>query len=172
MLVRGDGDVENTNNSYSGISDIRLKENIEPAGGYIVKLLKLQLKKFNFIGRDQPNLGLIAQEVEPIFPGLVKTGGGFEGDYDKDGNEIHDRKSIKYSVLNLMMLDAIQTLKKENDSKTQLISQQKESIDKQEKQIKRLENLSRTLIKHTQDLEIELKLKKRKKGFWANLFGR
>ena len=172
MLVRGDGDVEKRNNSYSGISDIRLKENIEPAGGYIVKLLKLQLKKFNFIGRDQPNLGLIAQEVEPIFPGLVKTGGGFEGDYDKDGNEIHDRKSIKYSVLNLMMLDAIQTLKKENDSKTQLISQQKESIDKQEKQIKRLENLSRTLIKHTQDLEIELKLKKRKKGFWANLFGR
>jgi hypothetical protein len=127
-LIRGDGDVENTNNSYGGISDIRLKENVEPARNYLDDLMKLELKTFNFIGKNTKNLGLIAQDVEKIFPKIVKTAEGFDGYYDKDGNKITDHKTIIYSVIPLMNLSAIQELKKENDDLKQTISLLRQEI--------------------------------------------
>ena len=66
-----DGDVDNTNNSYSGFSDIRLKENIVDPRDYYDDLRRLEVKNFNFCK-------------------AVKT----EYDYDEDGEIIKDTKRV------------------------------------------------------------------------------
>ena len=77
--VMGDGDVENANNSYGSTSDLKLKQDITDARSYWDDLKSLQFKKFRYKkdveeDADAPyRFGLIAQEVEPIFPGIVKT---------------------------------------------------------------------------------------------------
>ena len=63
----------NTNNSYGAISDIVLKENIEPIRDYEEDFMKIQFKKYNL--KQNPNekqIGVIAQDIEKIFPSLVK----------------------------------------------------------------------------------------------------
>ena len=97
--VAANGNVTNTNNSYGSLSDARLKENIVDATPKLDSLNKLRVVNFNLKqGLDkQKQIGLIAQEVEQVFPGLVETDG--EG-----------TKSVKYSVLVPMLLKAVQEL--------------------------------------------------------------
>tara|TARA_R110002020_G_scaffold433105_1_gene643181 strand:- start:2391 stop:3482 length:1092 start_codon:yes stop_codon:yes gene_type:complete len=109
--VEVNGDVENTNNSYGALSDERLKTNITDAKDYISDLRNLRVVNYQFdkvakegtiVAADSTGpklLGLVAQEVEPHLPGLVKT--------DEDGI-----KSLKYSVLTPMLLKAIQEIDK------------------------------------------------------------
>ena len=103
FVVYGDGDVVNTNNSYGGISDKRIKKNIRPSRGYLEDLNKLEVKKYDLKRgfakeRETGGLGLVAQDVERIFPSLVKT------------DESSGLKSIKYSVLTPMLITAVQEL--------------------------------------------------------------
>jgi predicted nucleic acid-binding Zn-ribbon protein len=95
------GNLRNYNNSYGQISDINLKENITAATPKLEEVKQLQVKNFNFIGDNLKQIGLIAQEVEQIFPGLV------ENTEAPDGDEI---KSVKYSVLVPILIKAIQEL--------------------------------------------------------------
>lgn len=94
------GDVRNAGNSYGGLSDIRMKENIIPAREYLDDVCKLNLKKYNlkFDPAKKTHLGLIAQDVEQVFPGLVDTEPetGF--------------KSLTYSILTPMLVSCVQTL--------------------------------------------------------------
>jgi len=121
-----DGDVDNTNNSYGGLSDIRLKENIVDARDYYDDLRQLEVKNFNFckavkteydydedgeiikdtkrvslVDTDPKSrkklLGLVAQPTEQAMPGLVKT--------DEEGY-----KHIRYSVLVPMLLQMCQKM--------------------------------------------------------------
>lgn len=95
--VASNGNVTNTNNSYGSLSDARLKENITDATPKLENLNKLRVVNFNLKAdpEKQKQIGLIAQEVEEVFPGLVET--------DGEGN-----KSVKYSVLVPMLLKALQ----------------------------------------------------------------
>ena len=64
---RGDGDVENSNNSYGAISDEKLKENVAEASSQWDDLKAVQVRKYSFKSDnlDSPNqLGVIAQELE------------------------------------------------------------------------------------------------------------
>lgn len=69
------GNIVNTNNSYGAISDAKLKEGVKAAGSQWadVKALAAALSKYTLI--DDPSkkvmLGLVAQDVLPISPGLV-----------------------------------------------------------------------------------------------------
>ena len=91
----------NGTTSYS--SDIRLKKNVQTARGYLEDLNKLRVVKYQWKGEDpdcqQVELGLIAQEVEEVFPNLIQ-----EHEIEGVGNIKH----IKQSVLPFMMLKAIQ----------------------------------------------------------------
>lgn len=76
MRIRGDGNLYNINNIYGALSDVKLKKNIKPARSQSddVKRLGKSLKRYQM--KDAPagapeHLGLIAQEVELISPGLV-----------------------------------------------------------------------------------------------------
>jgi hypothetical protein len=104
--VWSNGNVQNTNNSYTGISDIKLKENIVDAGSQWDDLKALQVRKYNFKeGQTHTQIGLIAQEAELVSPGLV-----FETpDRDEDGNETGEvTKGINYSVLYMKAVKALQ----------------------------------------------------------------
>ncbi|NDA63561.1 MAG: tail fiber domain-containing protein [Chitinophagia bacterium] len=119
--IAGNGNMTNRNNSYGSTSDIRIKENIINSRGYLDDLNKLRVVKYSFKSEQsstQTQLGLIAQEVEEIFPSLVET--LQEKQTDDNGEEFYV-KSIKTSVINMMMLKAIQELTAKNDELLQRI---------------------------------------------------
>ena len=104
--VGSNGDVTNTNNSYGAISDIKLKENIVDANSQWDDLKALQVRNYNFKeGQTHTQIGLVAQEVELVSPGLV----GESIDRDEDGNDLGTvTKSVNYSVLYMKAIKALQ----------------------------------------------------------------
>jgi hypothetical protein len=95
------------NGTMSWSSDERLKKNIETTrNGYIDDLCKLRVVKYNWHNQEEgtpKELGLIAQEVEQVFPNLIQ-----EVKEDIELNGIKNTKVIKGSVLPFMLLKAIQ----------------------------------------------------------------
>lgn len=106
--VLANGNVQNTNNSYGAISDIKLKENITDATPKLDSLNRLRVVNYNLIGSELKQIGLIAQEVEQVFPALVES----TPDVDPDTKEPTGTvtKAVKYSVLVPMLLKAVQEL--------------------------------------------------------------
>jgi len=93
------------NGSSTFSSDERLKKNIETTrDGYLEDLAKLRVVKYNWHCDDDSTdkeLGLIAQEVQKIFPKLVVED-------DVELNEIKKPLALKVSVLPMMLLKALQ----------------------------------------------------------------
>ena len=104
--VWSNGNVQNTNNSYTAISDLKLKENIVDAGSQWSDIKALQVRNYNLKeGQTHRQIGLIAQEVEPISPGLVYE----SPDLDEEGNDLGTvTKSVNYSVLYMKAVKALQ----------------------------------------------------------------
>jgi hypothetical protein len=109
--VEANGDFENANNSYSGLSDQRLKQDIVDATSQWDDIKALQVRKYRFINHVETmgdaatvQLGVIAQELEASgMNGLVKTKPVDEADPDGP-----DRKSVNYSVLYMKAVKALQ----------------------------------------------------------------
>ena len=106
FVVWSNGNVQNTNNSYTGISDIKLKENIVDASSQWDDIKALLVRNYNLKeGQTHRQIGLIAQEVEPISPGLVYE----SPDRDEEGNDLGTvTKSVNYSVLYMKAVKALQ----------------------------------------------------------------
>jgi hypothetical protein len=106
ILVYTNGNVQNTNNSYGAISDIKLKENIVDANSQWDDLKALQVRNYNFKeGQTHTQIGLVAQEVELVSPGLVTEC----PDRDEEGNDLGTvTKSVNYSVLYMKAVKALQ----------------------------------------------------------------
>ena len=102
IIIYGNGNVLNLNNSYGQISDEKLKENISDATPKLEDIKKLKVKNFNFKGDDLKQIGMIAQEVEEVFPGLVEE--------VTDPKTKEKSKSLKYSVFVPMLIKSIQEL--------------------------------------------------------------
>ena len=75
-------------------SDERLKENIVPITGAIEKVKAINGVYFNYIGKEEKKMGVIAQNVEKVAPEVVST--------DKDG-----MKSVDYSNLVALLIEAV-----------------------------------------------------------------
>jgi len=137
LYIYGNGNVVNTNNSYGALSDIKIKENVVEASDKLDDLMKVKVRNFNYIGDDKKQIGVIAQELEEIFPAMIDESEDFEEvevpQLDKEGNEVLNEegevvttkqrvskgtttKSVKYSVFVPMLIKAIQELKAEIDS--------------------------------------------------------
>ena len=111
--VAGSGNVLNTNNSYGALSDSKLKENITDATSKLEKLNQVRVVNFNMIGSEHKQIGVIAQELEQVFPGMVDE----TPDRDQEGNDLGTTtKSVKYSVFVPMLIKAMQELKAEFDA--------------------------------------------------------
>jgi hypothetical protein len=106
FIVYTNGNVVNTNNSYGAISDIKLKENIVDANSQWDDIKALQVRKYNFKeGQTHTQLGVVAQEVELVSPGLVSE----SPDRDTEGNDLGTTtKSVNYSVLYMKAVKALQ----------------------------------------------------------------
>jgi len=95
----------NGTTSYS--SDERLKKNIETTrDGYLSDIQQLRVVKYNWRNHDDntpKELGLIAQEVEQVFPGLVQD--DIEQVSPEDTTHY---KQLKGSVLPVILLKALQ----------------------------------------------------------------
>ena len=94
------------NGTHTFTSDEIAKKNIETTrDGYLEDLAKLRVVKYNWKededGADK-ELGLIAQEVEKVFPKLVML------DIDPQIEDADKKKMIKTTVLPFMLLKALQ----------------------------------------------------------------
>jgi hypothetical protein len=110
--VFSDGDVQNHDNVYGAISDEKLKQSIVDASAQWDDLKNLRVRKFKFksdveaYGDEAKTLiGVVAQEVEAVSPGLVKE----NPDLDEEGNDLGTvTKSVNYSVLYMKAVKALQ----------------------------------------------------------------
>lgn len=102
--VMCDGDVENANNRYGAISDAKFKENIVDASSQWDDIKSIQVRNYNFKAETglhtHTQIGLIAQEVELISPGLVGE--------CIDDNTGETSKTVSYSVLYMKAVKALQ----------------------------------------------------------------
>ncbi len=106
FYVYGNGNVQNSNNSYGQISDQKLKENIVDANSQWDNIKDVRVRNFNFIeGQTHTQIGVVAQELEAVSPGLIDEA----PDRDEDGNDLGTvTKSVKYSVLYMKAVKALQ----------------------------------------------------------------
>ena len=104
--VLANGNVQNASNSYGAISDQKLKENIVNANSQWDDLKAIQVRNYNFIeGQTHTQIGVVAQEVETVSPGLVSE----SPDIDDEGNDLGTvTKSVNYSVLYMKAVKALQ----------------------------------------------------------------
>jgi fibronectin type 3 domain-containing protein len=85
-------------------SDARLKTNVEQVSGVLDKLERVRGVSFDLLNQssNQKSIGVIAQEVETVFPELVSD----EGD--------KGYKSVDYNGLIGVLIEASKELKAEN----------------------------------------------------------
>jgi hypothetical protein len=113
-------------------SDRRLKQHIEPFGLMLDKIARLRPVSYDWNRSEHPDyqfgsgrtMGLIAQEVEQVFPGMV-------------AEDDRGYKAVNYSQLPLMLLQAIRELKAENDSLRSRLEAQEEEIQRELETLKK-----------------------------------
>ena len=104
-VAASNGDVVNSNNSYGAVSDSKIKENIVDATNKLEDLNKVKVRNFNIKGEEQKQIGVIAQELESIFPSMIEE----HKDYNEEGEDLGTvTKSVKYSVFVPMLIKALQ----------------------------------------------------------------
>jgi hypothetical protein len=96
VIIRGDGALQNTTNSYGGLSDARLKSNIVSASSQLDDIMSVQIRSYTLKSTGDTHIGVVAQELEAAgMSGLVSE--------DEEG-----MKSVKYSILYLKAVKALQ----------------------------------------------------------------
>ena len=89
------------NGTITENSSLRVKENIITSDGHLEKVNKLRPVKYNKINSDKTEIGLIAEEVEEVYPEFIQ--------YDENGDPI----GIHYSRLTASLIGAVKELTKE-----------------------------------------------------------
>jgi hypothetical protein len=120
VRIAGTGNITNTNNSYGAISDRKLKQDIEDAGSSWDDFKAYRFRKFRF--KADPTaplqLGVIAQEIEEVSPGLVEEAPEFETGEDGERRQTDEvTKHVKYSVLYVKGMTVVQELQLRDEAK-------------------------------------------------------
>ncbi len=91
----------------NGSSDRRLKENVEPIDGALDKVNALSGVSFNMIATpEKREIGLIAQDVEPVVPEVMQEYETTDG----EGNIIGPYLSLDYPKLTALLIEALKEL--------------------------------------------------------------
>jgi hypothetical protein len=89
------------------LSDIRLKENIVDATPKLADLLKVRVVNYSLKGSNGAKLiGVVAQELEELFPSLVND--GLLSIQDINLGKTESYKSVKYSCFDVILIKAFQ----------------------------------------------------------------
>ena len=101
LMIWSDGDVANHDGTYGTLSDAKLKQDITDMRSYWGDFKSLQYRKYRHksdvaVNVDAPyRIGLVAQEVESVFPSLVQEGADQEQQdvavLDEDGNATYEQ---------------------------------------------------------------------------------
>jgi hypothetical protein len=92
-------------NNWDFASDRRMKKDIEDAEPMLDRALQVQLRRFRWLENDSNSklmLGVIAQEVQPLFPDVVSE--------QEDPTVNEKRLAVGYSDFGLIALKALQEL--------------------------------------------------------------
>lgn len=104
--VRYDGD-----SNWDFYSDRKLKKDITDAEPMLDRALKVQIRRYRWKDEDETakhKLGVIAQEVQPLFPDLISEG------EDRDTKE--PLLSVGYSDFGMVAIKALQEMKAKHDT--------------------------------------------------------
>ena len=101
LIIWSDGDVANHDGTYGTLSDAKLKQDITDMRSYWGDFKSLQYRKYRHksdvaVDVDAPyRIGLVAQEVESVFPSLVQEGADQEQQdvavLDENGNATYEQ---------------------------------------------------------------------------------
>lgn len=106
-------------------SDARVKKDIKPLSGSLTDIMKIKPVSFTYKANGIKSMGVIAQDLEKIYPQLVLDG--------KDG-----MKTVSYEGLIAPLISSVQELKTENDKLNKSLLEQIHKQEKLEKEIERL----------------------------------
>ena len=111
IAIYTNGDVKNTNGVFAAFSDVKLKKDIVDAGSQWDDIKALRVRKYKLKNdtSDVVQIGLIAQEVEQVSPGLVNE--SQDETRDEDGQIVltgEVTKGVKYSILYMKAVKALQ----------------------------------------------------------------
>jgi len=142
FYTRSDGDLElsitgglvrgvfnGTNGVYTAMSDRRMKKDIEKAPDVLSNVLRLEVTKYHTLqskSTDNKYYGLIAQEVEKLFPEIV---------YHSQADKGESYYTLDYSAFGVLAIKAIQ--------------EQQKTIVTLEERIAKLEKALNTMINST-----------------------
>ncbi len=130
--------------TWSNVSDKRFKENIQPLTGALDKVLKLEPKTYTFKKDEQYKrmnfpeslqIGLIAQDVENVFPELVGQGISPKGDKEDQ----FTFKSMNYIGLTPILVQAIKEQQKIIEEQDNKINAQTKSIEELRAEVKAIQ---------------------------------
>jgi hypothetical protein len=112
FIVWSNGTCQNRTGTFSAISDIKLKQDIAPAPSYWDKFKAYEFVRFAFkTNPSQKMLGVIAQQIEQVSPGLVYETPDYEKviEADAEGNLIEvdkptgtTTKAVKQSIMSVV----------------------------------------------------------------------
>jgi hypothetical protein len=103
-------------------SDARLKINIHPLTDGLTNVMKLDAVSFAFKQGGKPSMGVIAQDLEKVYPQLV---------LERDGT-----KFVEYTGLIAPLISAVQELKHQNDDLREQLNRQAARQERMERQLK------------------------------------
>ena len=101
-------------NEFDALSDINFKENIQTVDNALDKVMSLRGVSFDWKKSKEPSFGVIAQELEQVFPELVRG---------------ESPKAVNYNGLVGILIESIKDMKQEIVSLNEEIQSLKQSIN-------------------------------------------
>jgi len=128
--------------SWQNVSDARLKTNVKTIGGALNKVMQLRGVEFNYSKQNFPDvnmdtetkkIGFIAQEVEQVFPQMVREANIFSSPVKMNTGIVQKRnvykvKTMSYTDLVPLLVEAIKEQQK-------IIEEQNNKINTLEKKV-------------------------------------
>lgn len=118
------GIFDQSSGDYNTPSDLRRKKDIEKAPDVLQKVMQLDIKKYHFLQNksdDKKHYGMIAQDVEKIFPEVVS-----HNFFDSGKQDLY---TMNYSAFGVIALKAIQEIEKQKQDKDATIDSLKSEIN-------------------------------------------
>jgi hypothetical protein len=126
----------NSSGGYFSVSDVRWKKDMEPLENVLPDILMLNGLKFNWRADEFPQMnfegsrqiGLIAQDVEKIYPELVKT--------DNNGY-----KAVNYEKLTVILLEGMKEQQKQIETQQQENQQMKSELQSLKEEMEQIKTM-------------------------------
>jgi hypothetical protein len=130
------GIFDQSSGDYNTPSDLRRKKDIEKAPDVMQKVMQLDIKKYHFLqnkSNDKKHYGMIAQDVEKIFPEVVS-----HKIFDNGKSDLY---MMNYSAFGVIALKAIQEMEKQKEEKDATIDSLKSDIDNLKSEINEIKRV-------------------------------